>query len=376
MKRFLVLFLALLLCGGALAEVASPPVEEAVAEYGAYALELDDAVEQPEETAAADALLAASGALTVKKVVLPWKKASLDVGKTLKLEPTVTPTGAQTTFTYTSSKPDIARVDANGVVTALKEGKAKITVASANKKKVRVTITVVDPYKPTKVTVSAAAKTLEAGTTLKLTAVVSPATASQKVTWVSSNEKVATVSADGVVTGVKKGSVKITAMASSKVKAKFSLKVTAAKNGAGPTAGAYELSDLLGKPVSYAKQKLGSALKEKKSGSQVTYTFSGGGLIVASDKDRTVTGVGLDAKTKNYTLFGATIGDRESKLESTFEKYGWYFYTQYTPAKYDVEITQYRNRKYKDPGLYLEVRSDAGVIFSIWVYDPNGVYNK
>lgn len=62
------------------------------------------------------------------------------------------------------------------------------------------------------VTVTPAEASLNLGTTLQLTAEVSPSSAWEKnVTWSSSNTKVATVSATGVVTPVAKGTVTITA---------------------------------------------------------------------------------------------------------------------------------------------------------------------
>lgn len=62
-----------------------------------------------------------------------------------------------------------------------------------------------------------------------LKAAVLPATANnRKVTWKSSNKKIATVNSKGVVTAKKKGTVKITATAKdgSKKKTTFKIKVT------------------------------------------------------------------------------------------------------------------------------------------------------
>ena len=77
-----------------------------------------------------------------KKVTLNVKKATLKVGKKLKLKATLTPTKAKTTFTWTSSNTNVATVSSKGVVKAIKPGKAKITVKTANRKKATVTITV------------------------------------------------------------------------------------------------------------------------------------------------------------------------------------------------------------------------------------------
>jgi hypothetical protein len=63
----------------------------------------------------------------------------------------------------------------------------------------------------TGVVVTPLAPSVDLGATLSLTAVVQPAGASQGVTWSSSNEGVATVSAGGMVTGYGHGTSVITA---------------------------------------------------------------------------------------------------------------------------------------------------------------------
>ena len=69
-----------------------------------------------------------------------------------------------------------------------------------------------DPEKATEVTVTPASSTIYSGGTVQLSAAVAPLTVPDKsVTWQSSDETIATVDADGVVTGVSGGSVTITA---------------------------------------------------------------------------------------------------------------------------------------------------------------------
>ena len=82
--------------------------------------------------------------------------------------------------------------------------------------------------KPKSLTISAAAKIVDIGgkVTVKVKS-VKPANASKSVTWKSSNKKVATVTSKGVVKGLKKGTVKITATskADKKVKKTITIKV-------------------------------------------------------------------------------------------------------------------------------------------------------
>ena len=70
-----------------------------------------------------------------------------------------------------------------------------------------------DPDPATSVTVSSegGVTTLKNGRTLQLSAVVLPNTADPSVTWSSSDNNIATVDAEGLVTGVNPGSVTITA---------------------------------------------------------------------------------------------------------------------------------------------------------------------
>lgn len=68
-----------------------------------------------------------------------------------------------------------------------------------------------DPPTVTGVTIESPTTDLIASGTLQLTATVEPASAPQGVTWASSDPLVATVDADGVVTGVATGTVTITA---------------------------------------------------------------------------------------------------------------------------------------------------------------------
>jgi len=64
---------------------------------------------------------------------------------------------------------------------------------------------------PTGVTVTPETASIEVGETVNLSAVVAPSGASQGVTWSSSDDTKATVSAGGVVTGVAAGTATITA---------------------------------------------------------------------------------------------------------------------------------------------------------------------
>ena len=165
-----------------------------------------------------------SASVTVK-VVDPYKptKVTLDktgtvqlnLGETLTLTPSLTPATAQADYTWKSSSAKIATVS-GGVVTPVGEGTATITVTAVRgkvKKTAKVKVKVVDPYKPTKVTLDRTGTVqLNLGETLKLTPSLTPATAQADYTWKTSSAKVATVSG-GVVTPVGEGTATITVTA-------------------------------------------------------------------------------------------------------------------------------------------------------------------
>jgi uncharacterized protein YjdB len=101
-------------------------------------------------------------------------------------------------------------VDAGGVVTAKSGGSAVITVTTVDKGLTDTcAFTVVVPVSG--VSLNQTALNLEEGGTATLSATVSPADATNKaVTWTSSNNAVAAVSASGVVTAKSGGNAVIT----------------------------------------------------------------------------------------------------------------------------------------------------------------------
>lgn len=127
---------------------------------------------------------------------------------------------------YKSSNRKVAGVTGDGVVTALKAGSAKITVALKGKKKLTLKLKVSDPYAPTKVSVAEGKKlTLRVGETLQLNAVLAPDAARSALTWKSSRKGVARVSADGLVTARKKGTATVTVRTQNGKTAKVKIKV-------------------------------------------------------------------------------------------------------------------------------------------------------
>lgn len=125
-----------------------------------------------------------------------------------------------------SSDKKVATVTNEGLIRTKKAGTAKITVTPKRGSKLTIKLKVIDPNAPTAVVINeGSAASMDAGDTLQLTVTVSPDTAPQTVTWKSGDSKIATVTADGLVTALKKGETTITATTGNKLSAKLKLTV-------------------------------------------------------------------------------------------------------------------------------------------------------
>ncbi len=148
----------------------------------------------------------------VESVKLNKTSIALFRGKTYSLTATVNPSNAtEKGVNFSSSNEAVATVNEKGLVTAIKGGKAVITVTTKeNKKTATCTVTVREPV--TGIKLDKAEATMFVGASLKLNASILPSNAyNKKLTWASSDAKLATVDANGKVTAKKSGTVTITA---------------------------------------------------------------------------------------------------------------------------------------------------------------------
>ncbi len=169
-----------------------------------------------EETGSGNVTTGESQNISVTGVTLNETTATVEAGSKYQLKETVQPTNATNKkVTWSSDNTDIATVDENGLVTAVKEGTANITVTTEDgnhtaKCVVTVTAKEEEQVAVTGVTISESEE-VTFGNTLKLTATIAPNNATNKnVTWTSSAENVATISSDGTVTPVGVGKTTIT----------------------------------------------------------------------------------------------------------------------------------------------------------------------
>ena len=148
------------------------------------------------------------GKIKTKSISGLKKKVTVNKGKTLKLTPVLSPQTSQEKISYSSSNKKVATVSSKGIIKGIKAGTTKITVKSGTKKFV-VTVTV--PKTATKkITGVKSAISLKRGKTYKLKPKKVPANCDYKISYNSSNKKVATVTSKGVITARKKGSTTIT----------------------------------------------------------------------------------------------------------------------------------------------------------------------
>jgi len=143
----------------------------------------------------------------------------LNVPETYQLSVAIFPEDASNkVLLWTSSNENVATVDENGLVTAIGNGVAIITATTTDgtNHSVSCTVTVIDPNNipVTSIKLNRTDLTLNALDVAQLVATVAPNDAANKaLIWTSSDESVATVDENGVITAIGKGNAVITVTA-------------------------------------------------------------------------------------------------------------------------------------------------------------------
>lgn len=145
-------------------------------------------------------------------VTLDVYHLTVAVGDTYQVTATPNPaTSTETTFTWASKDRTIATVNSSGKVTGVSAGETIITVKTKSGTVEYLYVTVYDQITSMKLNYSS--KTLVKGKKFTLKATFTPANATnKKVTWSSSNTKIASVTSKGVVSGLRGGVAVITAV--------------------------------------------------------------------------------------------------------------------------------------------------------------------
>lgn len=151
----------------------------------------------------------------VTSVRFSVRKQEMEVGQRAQTQAQVLPGNAtDKKLTYTSSNPSVVTVSSRGIVTAKGKGEAVITAKSKDGTRKSGSYVVQTKVMTKSITLNGGApsKKLEKGKSFGLSASVQPANASNKaLRYTSSDPAVATVSANGTVTGVQPGTAVIRA---------------------------------------------------------------------------------------------------------------------------------------------------------------------
>ncbi len=169
-----------------------------------------------------------------EELSLSSSNVSLKVDETMTLEVNLPDGVTLSDLVWSSSNESIVKVSSNGKLTAIKAGSATITVKTKDGKySVTCNVTVTgDDVAVTKVSISGS-NAVTVGSTITLKATVTPTDATnKKVTWTSSNPKVASVDANGKVKGLTAGTttIKVCSQENPKICAEKKITVNAKTN--------------------------------------------------------------------------------------------------------------------------------------------------
>lgn len=191
---------------------------KASAGKGMYALKFTNiivAATSGSETRIADCEVDLTVKIPVSQVKVLPSTLDLRAGDSAILKAEVTPADAtDSNVTWTSSDSNIATVDADGTVTAMKSGSATIMATTSDGTNLSATCKVnVMPPLATGVTLNQSELNLTVKETFTLTASVIPGDAEQQVNWSTSDAKIVTVDANGKVSALASGTAVIRAIA-------------------------------------------------------------------------------------------------------------------------------------------------------------------
>ena len=135
---------------------------------------------------------------------------------------------------FTSSNNSIATVSEKGYVDGINVGTTTITVKTTSGLSDSITVNVIETVKniePNSLKIKGLSNELEVGKTAEVLYEILPTDATNKnITWTSSNSSVATVNANGIVTGIKAGTCTITASTYNNIKDSYTITVKSTKN--------------------------------------------------------------------------------------------------------------------------------------------------
>lgn len=139
---------------------------------------------------------------TANAITISPSETSIQVGEEKKINATLTPANATSTITWISFDEKIVKVSSDGTITGVSVGETYII---AKTQEGHITKCLIKVWKPP--TSIALPSTIEVsvGSSTAITPILTPANATTTFTWTSFNEKIATVSSDGIIKGISVG---------------------------------------------------------------------------------------------------------------------------------------------------------------------------
>jgi uncharacterized protein YjdB len=276
-----------------------------------------------------------SSVITVQEAVIPVTGVSLSktvltvsVNGTEQLSATVAPENATNkNVTWSSNAADVATVDAEGLITGIATGTATVTATSEDGGFTSsCVVTVQEAVIPvTGVSLNTTVLTISVNETEQLEATVAPANATNKiVTWNSNATDVATVDADGLITGVSAGTATVTATSED---GGFAVScVITVQNAAIPVTGVSLDKTAIDLYIGDVEQLSATVVPDNATNTNVTWSSSAPTVATVGD-DGVVTGVSAGTATVTATSndgdFTATctvtVEDETGSVTST----GW-----------------------------------------------------
>lgn len=151
-------------------------------------------------------------------------------GNSIRVKTTILPNNATIkTIDWSSSNPDVATVDYNGMITGIQQGICYVYAKSTDENDVVgvIKVTVNKAIPATAVVINAKEVNMLPGQTRELSARVRPSRTTDSIKWVSANTSVATVSKDGVVTAKRQGNTEVYCISDSGVESVCEINVLA-----------------------------------------------------------------------------------------------------------------------------------------------------
>ncbi len=307
--------------------------------------------------------------VATKKVKISPSSTTIYIGYVKTLKATVSPSNAtHKSISWSSSNTKIATVDSKGRVTPKKAGTVTIT---AKVKSTSVKATCKIKVKNPTIKLNSKSKTLDVGDDMTLKATVTPS--SRKVSWSSSNTKIAAVDAKGKVTAKKAGSATITAkIKDTKVKATCKVtvknvapkKVTLSDEKATLYVGQSKKLEATVTPANATNKKL----TWSSDNTSVATVSTAGNIIGRKAGTATIT---VKVSGTNLTdTCKVTVKERAATEQEIANK----FYHTWRGKEHSAEIENRITKTHmfingeKEGSLYKVTKSIVNIDKSIWIY--------